>query len=264
MKSIMSINRKFFKFSPSELYDLVGDYDVDGFEISIDYDNHEEVEYLKELAFICNKNNLRFQVHGNSSLSIDKQLDFFEVLEGIYDFLGYKINVVLHSKPADTYEESVIITTDYLNELTSLCNNDKIVVSLENLNDIVNEDRLNKSDITPIVANNENIFMTYDIGHEIVEYGSVTNLNKNIIPLITNIHIHTINYDYVDGFDHKPIFKNDMYWTEIMKGISFLKVNHYDGPIVFEYDVYCCPGNDLKEKIISYAKSMKFVSERFK
>lgn len=108
------------------------------------------------------------------------------------------------------------------------------------------------------------MYLTYDIGHEIADYGNITNLNKIIIPLISNVHIHTINNYYSNGYDHKPIFKNDEKWNEIIKGIIFLKNNNYNGSIVFEYDLYACPGNTLEEKIISYCESIDYVSERIK
>lgn len=123
---------------------------------------------------------------------------------------------------------------------------------------------MDKTDITPIIANNEDIFLTYDIGHEIVEYGSITSLNKAIIPLISNVHIHTTNNNYSDGFDHKPIFENDEHWNEILKGILFLKSNDYTGSIVYEYDLYTCPGSTTLDKIKSYCDSIDYVSERIK
>ena len=73
-----------------------------------------------------------------------------------------------------------------------------------------------------------------------------------------------MNFNYSFGFDHKPIYKNDKYWNELIKGLIFLKINNYEHGIVFEYDLYACYGNDLKEKIVSYAKSIDYVAERLK
>lgn len=44
--------------------------------------------------------------------------------------------------------------------------------------------------------------------------------------------------------------------------LSSLKLNKYNGCIVFEYDVYACYGDNLKDKIISYCHSIDDVSER--
>ena len=267
MKSILSINKKFMLFSPYELIELVKKNSkyIDGFEIYIDYHNENEIRYLKELADYCKIYNYHFQVHGDSSLCLEEQIDFLKLLEQIYDLLGYKINVVLHSINAETNEKSIELTTDYLNEITNQIDNSKLIISLENLNNIPFEERLNINDVLPIVANNEKIFLTYDIGHEIVDYNSVTNIDSNLINLISNVHIHSTNYDiYSGGFDHKPIFKNDINWNNIIKAILFLKNNDYENSIVFEYDLYACPGNNIEEKLISYCDSIDYVSERIK
>lgn len=264
MKSIISVNHKFMEFSPSQLINIINNHSkyVEGFEISIDYNNKDHIDYLYELAFQCNKHNMHFQVHGNSKASIDEQIEFFNILYNIYDELGYKINVVLHSIPGINKEDSIKKTTNYLNELSNLVDNNKIIISLENLNDVFGEERLHQDDILPIVANNENIYTTYDIGHVIADFGSVTHVDTNLIDLINNVHIHSHDGNYSDGFDHKPIFINDKYWDEVIKGILFLKLNKYDGSIVFEYDLYACPGDNIEEKIESYLESIDYVSER--
>lgn len=266
MKSIMSINRKFMEYSPKDLIEIVKSKSelIDGFEISINYNDNDELNYLKELAFECSKNNMFFQVHGNSSLDIDTQVSFFKELYSISDELGYKINVVLHSVTGKDNDESIILTTNYLNELSEKIDNSKTIISLENLNDTYDDDRLDLEQITPIAFNNENIYCTYDIGHVIADYGKITDIDENMIPLLTNIHIHTHNGEYSQGFDHKPIFKNDEYWNEIIKGITLLKLYKYDGPIVFEYDLYACPGDTTLDKIYSYIESMEFVTLRIK
>ena len=267
MKSIISINRKFMGYTPYELINLIKQNSkyVDGFEISINYHNEQEFEYLKELANYCKINNLHFQVHGNSSLSIEEQITFLKMLENISDYLEYKINVVLHSIKADTNEESIKLTTEYLTEVVNQIDNNKLIISLENLNDIPEEDRLNIKDVMPIVANDERIFLTYDIGHELDDFNNEVGFDSSLIPLLSNVHIHTMSYDlYHDGFDHNPIFKHDINWNILLKAILFLKNNNYDKSIVFEYDLNVCPGDTVEEKIISYCKSIDFVSERFK
>ena len=82
--------------------------------------------------------------------------------------------------------------------------------------------------------------------------------------LYVKLEPYTFNSFFSEGYDHKPIFKNDEHWNEIIKGILFLKRNNYDKSIVFEYDLNTCPGNNIKEKIISYCESIDYVSERIK
>jgi len=266
MKAILSINKKFMGYTPYQLINLVKDNSkyVDGFEIAVNFHDDFEIQYLKELANYCKLNNYHFQVHGNSSLTLEDQIAFLKILEEISDLLKYQINVVLHSIKAQTIQESINITTEYMNKIINNIDNSKLIISLENLNDIPEEDRLNLKDIIPIASNNEYLFITYDIGHEIADYNNSININENIIPLISNVHIHSIDYIYSNGFDHKPIFKGDMNWNNIIKAILSLKNNNYDKSVVFEYDLFACPGETIEEKIISYCKSIDYVSERFK
>ncbi len=266
MKTLMSINKKFMEYTPKDLIDLIkiNSVNVDGYEISINFDDINQVDYLNELAFVCHNNNLIFQVHGDSSLNIDKQVKFFEMLYPLSDMLGYKINVVLHSINVSSKNDSIKATTNYLEELSERIDNDRCIISLENLNDDMGVDRLDLNDIKNIIMNNEKIFCTYDIGHVLADFGDATIIDKDIFNLLSNVHIHTHNNEFSYGFDHKPIYKNDIYWNNIIKAISFLKVNKYDGTIVFEYDLYACRGNCLEDKIIDYAKSIDFVAERIK
>lgn len=267
MKSIISINKKFMSYTPYELVKFVkiNSKHIDGFEIYIDYKNKQELQYLQELSNICKKEKLYFQVHSDSSLTVEEQIEFIKVLENISDFLGYKINMVIHSVQALTSEESYRLTVDYITKISNTIDHSKIIISLENLNDIKDDDRLNIKDILPIIFNNENLFLTYDIGHDIVDYNNVTSLKQELIQYISNVHIHSTSYEiYSGGFDHKPIFKDDKNWNTIIKAILYLKHNGYDNSVVFEYDLLVCPGNTIEEKLISYCKSIDYVSERFK
>jgi len=267
MKSIIAVNNKFMDYTPYELVELIKTNSkyTDGFEIYINYQNKEELKYLKDLATCCKKNDYHFQVHSTSTLTSEQQINFLKELEELSDYLEYKINVVLHSVKAQTSEESLKLTLKYLEEIMPNVNHEKVTISLENLNDIPGDDRLNLTDVLPIVANTENLFLTYDIGHDIVDCNDVTGINKEMIPFISNVHIHSTNHDtYIGGFDHKPIFKGDEKWNEIIKSILYLKNNNYDKSIVFEYEINICPGDTLEERIISYCKSMDYVAERFK
>jgi len=263
MKFLMSINHKFMELNPKDLISLVKDK-IDGFEIAININNNEEVEYLKELALECKKNNLHFQVHGDSSLRINQQKDFFTILGTLSDILGYKINVVMHPIIAGSIAASTQSTTEYTNKLTKEANLNKIMISLENLNDFGSENRLNKEEVIPIISNNDHLYFTYDIGHELVESGDIIKVDDWIILKMSNIHVHTMNHIYSLGFDHKPIYKHDEHWNKIIKSLKTLKMQGYHGSVVFEYDLYACYGSNLKEKIADYAKSIEYVEDRLK
>lgn len=264
MKGIISINKKFMIFSPNELIKIILNNSkyAQGIEISIDSDNNNEIDYLKKLATLCKENNLYFEVHGNSSLTLIKQKRYINLLENISDELGYPINVCMHPLVGNNKNESINKTIIYMNEVIKFTDFNKITISLENLNDYNKEDRLDKNEIKNIVLNNEKLFMTYDIGHDLIENGNLLKMDKYLINKISNLHIHTYDEIYSDGFDHKPIFKNDPHFNKLMKTLIFLKLNNYLGTLVFEYDLYSCPGENIKEKLIAYLKSIDYVCER--
>lgn len=265
MNKLISINTKFMELNPTELINTIKENSkyINGIEIAIS-DYYKEKDYINDLAYLCKKNNYIFQIHGNSNISKEEQINILKEIEKLSDYLNYKIHIVLHPLVSNSLQESKQLTYEYMNYITDNIDNNKIIISLENLENYNNykDIRLGIDDINDIVANNENIYLTYDIGHEIVQYGKVIDIKDYLIPLITNIHIHTNDNKYSDDFDHKPIYENDPNWNIIIKSILFLKHINYDKSIVFEYDLYACNGNTTKERIISYCKSIDLVSER--
>lgn len=266
MKALMSINWKFMNVIPSELVTFIKNNSkyCQGIEINVDYNKPNEVNYLKELAFVCKKEDFHLQIHANSNLDIDKQLEYMHMLESLSDMLDYKINVVLHSIYDDIVEESIHKTIDYLNQVLDNVDNNKLTITLENLNSLHKEYRLNKHDITEIILNDDRLFFTYDIGHDLIENGGITDIDEYLVKEIANVHIHTYNYDsFSDCFDHKLIFKDDPHWNQLLKGIQFLKINHYEGPIVYEYALDFCIGYSIYDKIKYFLSSLDYVHERF-
>jgi sugar phosphate isomerase/epimerase len=169
------------------------------------------------------------------------------------------IVLTMHSIYDENKDVSINKTVDYISNLLNNIDNEKIIISLENLNDIRGYIRLNKEEIKSTILNDEKIFFTYDIGHEITNYGLITNLDEYMISDIRNVHIHSFDNK---GVDHMPIYKNDIHWNEIIKGILFLKSNDYKYNIVFEYGLEYCKGNNVEEKVIDYLNSIDYVSER--
>ena len=256
MNSLISVNLKFKEVSPKRLAELIKNSKyVKGIEFSISDLN--EIKYLEDLVFEIKKNNLILQIHGNSELSIEEQIKVLKKMEDYSDYLGYKIVITLHSLYDEDKEKSRVKTIEYFNEIIKNIDNNKLVICLENLNDIPLFDRLEKEYITPIILNDESLYFTYDLGHELIDYGDMTNLNEYMIKEIRNVHIHTNNGM---GVDHMPIYENDKYWTNLLKGLVFLVNNKYQYNIVYEYDLYKCRGNTIEEKVIDYLNSIDFVS----
>lgn len=261
MNSLISFNNKFISLKPSEIAELIikSKY-TKGLEIYLDFFNELEKDYLARLVFEIKKNNLILQIHGEIELDFDKQLKYMKELESYSDYLGYPIIVTFHSILNEDQETSIRKTTDYIENLSAKVDNNKIIISIENLNDMYGIDRLEKEKIKTIILNNENVYFTYDIGHELIDFSFNTNLDNYMIEEIRNVHIHSFD---LSKRDHMPIYKNDKYWNEVIKAITYLKTINYKYNIVFEYDLDRCYGNTIKEKVEDYLKSIDLISEHF-
>ncbi|MBR5662489.1 MAG: hypothetical protein IKX00_02415 [Bacilli bacterium] len=261
MNSLISTNKKFMSINPKRLCEILLSYKyTKGIEIYIDYNNEDEVKYLNDLVYEIKRNNLLLQVHGEITLDINKQIEYLKKLESYSDYLGYPIIFTLHTIYDDNKNISMNKTIEYINNLITNIDSSKIIISLENLNDIRGYVRLGKEEIKPLVLNDEKIFFTYDIGHEISDYGLITNLDGYMFSDIRNVHLHSISSDLKD---HMPIYKNDKYWNNIMKSIEFLILNKYKYNIVYEYGLEYCHGNTVEEKLNDYLFSIDLVSEKY-
>ena len=261
MNSLISINNKFMKIQPKQLISMITNSKyVKGLEIYVDTNSQFELKYLDDLVYEIKIENFILQIHGNSDLTLDEQLAFLKKIESYADYLEYKIVMTFHSIYDDDKEISKDKTSLYLKSIIDNVDNNKLVICLENLNDMANLDRLEKDAITPIVLNNENLYFTYDLGHALIDYDNITNLNEYMIEKIRNVHIHSNDGK---GKDHMPIYANDKYWTQLLKGLIFLVNNKYQYNIVYEYDLNECYGNTIEEKIIEYLNSIDSVSMHY-
>ena len=261
MNSLISINSKFMILNPKELIELILDSKyTKGVEIFINFENEFQRKYLDDLVFELGKNNLILQIHGDVELDYNTQIEYMKQLEKYSDYLGYPIVVTLHTIYDDDKEESLEKSMIYLSDIIDNIDNNKIIICLENLNDAIGTFRLGKEDITKSILNNDRLYFTYDIGHEIADFGDLINLNSYLIEEIRNIHIHS-NDD--KGNDHCPIYKNDAHWNDIIKGLIFLINNKYQYNIVYEYGLEYCHGETTKEKIVDYLNSIDFVSQKY-
>lgn len=260
MKSLISINYKFMNISAKKLVSLIlNSKYTKGVEVYVDVNNEHELKYLDDLVFELKKNNLILQIHGDIEIDFVKQLEYVKRLEKYSDYLGYSIVLTFHTIYDDNEEISKSKTIEYLSSLIGAIDNRKIIVCLENLNDDRGFIRLEKEKIRPMILNDEKLYFTYDIGHEIADYGAITNLDKYMIEEIRNVHIHSTDDR---GVDHIPIYKTDIHWNDIIKGILFLITHDYKYNIVFEYGLEYCNGNTVEEKVIDYLCSIDYVSER--
>lgn len=261
MKSLISINYKFMSVSPKHLIELIlkSKY-TKGVEIYIGENSEEELKYLDDLVFELKRNNLILQVHGEVGIEYEKQLELIKKIENYSDYLDMPIIFTLHTVYDENSSVSLEKTVDYMSKIINNIDNNKIIVCLENLNDARGFVRLGKEEIRTTVLNDERLYFIYDIGHEIADYGRITDLDNYMIEDIRNVHLHSNNSR---GVDHMPIYKNDQHWNEIIKALTFLKLNNYNYNIVYEYEINYCSGNNVEEKIKDYLNSIDYVSERY-
>lgn len=247
--------------TPFELVNLIKtSKHTKGIEAAIDYDNEFQRNYLDDLIFEVKKNDLILQIHADSSLEINKQIEFMKKLEQYSDELGYPIVVTIHTVYDEDREVSLQKSKEYLHEIIDNIDNDKIIISVENLNDARGYIRLGKEDIVRTVVGDSRLFCTYDIGHEIADFGDIVDINPYMLEEVRNVHIHSNDNQ---GNDHCPIYKGDIHWNEITKGLLFLMKNNYQYNIVYEYALEYCNGEDTKAKILDYLASIDFVSEKY-
>lgn len=260
MKSLISVNALFMSLSPKELVRLIlqSKY-TKGVEVCIDASNENELKYLDELAFELQKNHLILQIHGEILLDMDKQIKFFKRIEEYSDLFHEPIIVTMHSFCDEDSKIAIDKTVEYLSLLLKSVDCSKVVLCLENLNDTNEFIRLGKEEIRTTILNNEDIYFTYDIGHEIADYGQITDLDSYMIEEICNVHLHSDN----KGVNHMPIYKNDPHWNDILKAITFLINHHYSHNIVYEYGIDYCHGSTVEEKVKDYLNSIDYVSERY-
>lgn len=243
--------------SPLELYNSIKDKTfIKGFEVSFDLNNDLEKQYVNELIFICEQNNYILQFHGDSSRDLEYQYKYVDFINDISIKLNKRIDIVLHPISGDNLEDCIAKTNEYFSNILNYIytNSYKINISIENLNTETTENiRLSKEYLLPILSNNIDLNFTYDIGHEIFEYGNLTDLNPVLIERLTNIHFHTFN----NHEDHKAVIKNDSNWV---KAIQYLKLIKFDSTLVLEYDFYTL-GETYEERINNYIESAEYINE---
>lgn len=260
MKILLSLNNKFYSELPLNFIKFLEENDkcktVAGFEVVVDINNEEEKNYIKNLSFICKQNNYHLQFHGNSDYSINNQKKYIDFVNEIGEFLDRKMYIVLHPQTANTIEEEIKLTNLYFSEILNYIYEMQynIEISVENLNSTTDIIRLSKDYLKPILSNNMDLNFTYDMGHEIMEYGELIDLDTVLIDRISNIHIHTFD----SKEEHKPIFENSINKDKWIKAIQYLNYINFDKTVVLEYDFYMM-GEDYYERLLNYIKSAEFM-----
>lgn len=264
MKIYLSINHKFFEYSPKQLIEIIEKYDVNnsvkGFEIFLNIQNSDNYNYFNELIRLAIAKGYDIQFHGDSSLNYEEMTKYLDTINEFSKIYNRKFNVVLHPISNNLIEEDIISTNIYFSKVLNYIyyNNYNLNISIENLNSMTNLPRCNKEQLMPIINNNRELLFTYDIGHEIIDYGKITNLEEVFINRLCNVHLHTFN----NREDHQKLDENDIYKERWIKGILYLKSIDYNGPVVLEFDFYTL-GDNFENRMIEYINIANYISEHF-
>lgn len=263
MKILMSINYKFMSKTPKDLIDIINKQNsqVGGFEVCVNINNENEVNYLRKLAFEAYRNNLVLQMHGTTYNNDNENFRYLDFINEISNIMQSSISIVYHSLCNEKKEESIKNSINFFNKISDYIKqkNYNITLSIENLNDLDNQDRLNKNDLIPILESVPNLNFTYDIGHELIDYGNIIDLKKILLNRLINVHIHTFNNCY----DHQILTDIDEHKNQWIKGITYLKIVGYDNTLVLEYDINAYKYDYFDEKLIAYLKSINVINEYF-
>jgi len=259
MKILLGLNFDFFDESPDKLIKKIKETknNISGFEIYMNVEKEEKKEYLIRLAKLCNEKKLLLQIHSiiNNTSDIKKHVDFYNEISKIYNST---INIVNHSVESNNIymaqEETNTLFSEILNYI--FINKYNLKLSIENLNSVKNKVRLSKDYIMPILYNNQDLYFTYNIGHELMDYGQIVNLKPIFVERLSNVQFY--NYDY--NSNHKIATTNDDNKLKWVKALNYLKQIGYKNTIVLEYSAFYL-GKNFDERITNYIKSAEFIYE---
>lgn len=262
MNKLLSINYKFFKQEPQKLIEIINKYNknrlIQGFEIAVS--KQEEQKYLLEFAKKLKKYNYILNLHAPTLENIEQYQKYLDYTVEISKITTQKTNIVFHPINAKNILKSKEQTNKYVKELLKYIeqkNYEKnIELSIENLNDIKEEKRLKKEDITDILNQNQELKFTYDIGHELVD-GQIPQIEQEILKeKINNIHIHT----HIEKKDHYPLIKNKKDKEVTIQIIEKIKKHNENINVVMEYALDYIEGNTFEEKIKNYINEANYMN----
>lgn len=263
MKTILSINYKFFEISPKEFIDIIIKNDeqnlIRGFEVATKLSDEEE--YLKEFTKSATNNGYIVNLHAPSMWSVEQYKNYLDFAIKISKIQKRKVNIVFHPINEDSLEKSQKVTNYYVTELTKYIVENKyskyIELSLENLNDFKEIKRLKKENLIDILKENEHLKFTYDIGHEMMdEMIKKDKLNLILAERLNNVHIHTKGKIE----DHYPIIDTkEKHTKQVLKKTKQLIKLGYNGNIVMEYAIDYIDGKNIEEKLVNYIKCAKIL-----
>ena len=256
LKILLSINYKLFLDSAEEFIKIISENDIDkniaGFEINFDNKKNVEFEYAKGLAKLCKEYEYILNVHSKYYDNLKDTFEYLNDIESISNIYDNKINVTYHPFEKENKKECIMLTKEYFNEILNYIktNNMNLQIGIENLNRLHGLDRLKINNVEEVIKSTNELRLTHDIGHEIIDTNEFTKLNDYLISKLTNIHIH----NFKDEYDHYPIYLNDQNIKIYYEFFDYIKNTTYQGTIVLEYAADYLDGDNKVEKIKSFIK----------
>lgn len=259
MNIFLSLNSKMMNVNVNNFFEILIKNDtskiIKGIEMYAS--TEDEFKYTIEFAEKCMEYGYTLNLHGPLYTDFSKYqiyLDFVKELGYVYN---KRPHIVFHSQSSSGIATSILDTITCINKIFNYINEKDIKnienISIENLNYVCEYIRLNKENLTPILAENTKLKFTYDMGHALIDGILESKLDNFFLKRLSNIHIHT----FKDNEDHKAIDMNDKYLTKLKTSLVYILQSGYTGPIVLEYSFDYISGNTTEDKIISYINSAK-------
>lgn len=231
MKYWLSINKNFYNNNSFDwLFNLIV-FDkykkINGFELILNCDDIIDKVYCIKLLTILQKigyYKFGFHMMELENRNIDKIINEIKFYGKISKLWG-EINITIH--PTNNMTETlnlfnILLTTIKLNKYNlNLC--------VENLNDINGRKRFHTNKILYILKIFPELFLTIDVGHQIMENEFNCNFDK-YKNKIKNIHLHNV----CNNKDHLPFTNCDNNISDIREFKKYLGGMNYGGNIIFE------------------------------
>lgn len=263
MDIYVSISPKFFVRKPevvlNEFKTKDKNYVIKGFEIYFDFEKEDQLEFVNKFVYLCSEQGYAVQFHNDCINDTERQFRYLELISSYSKYFeNRRMPIVYHSVQGEDLFDNVKYTNIYISKLLNYAyiKGLNVMLSMENLDDKSYAIRLDKNEMKSIIYNNEDLFFTYDIGNEIIEYGSITDVDYILEKRMINVHLHTFNaYE-----NHLPIYPDDPNKLRWLKALTYLKLINYRGPVCLEYDYSCINGVTFEEKVLDIVKSANYVA----
>lgn len=270
MGVLLSLNNKVFsKYDSENLVENIIKLDiknvVSGAEIYIDMTNEKEKKYGLDLTEKMKENKWIIQVHSvcMCDLKENKINEYLEYYNKIALIYGGNIKLTIHPAEEIKKEDSIKKTIEVISYISKYVkkNNLKLDILIENLNEYKGRLRCNIFEIYDIINKlqniDQNIGITFDIGHYIYDYVNDYKKLDKYTNKIQNIHIHDIDNQKIDHF---PFYYGNV---DIEKMVKYIKSINYKENIVLEMGIEYFDSKTFEGKLTEYINQIEYISKYF-